>query len=125
MSDRYLSDLVEDVALDSDYLGYVKIQRRNATTGKIEKAVGLTGVEMFFSLTEGGAAIDTTVRWSLVELVSASGFYAGMLETAPMTTHLKPLGVGAMVWKALVKPGDVTTYRPCRLVWRRPEAAML
>lgn len=113
--------IIEDVPLKSDYLGYIKIRRRNGTTGKIELATGLTGVEMFFSLTEGGSEINVAVRWPLTELPGALGYYAGPLDAASSDAYLLPLGVGSSVWKAIVKPGDVVDYRPCRLVWRRPD----
>jgi hypothetical protein len=112
-------ETVEEVPAASDYTQLVRLRTRDLSTGAIVAAVGLTGVECFFSLTEGGSEINAAVRWGLTELVGAPGAYMGSLDAAAVTTYLEPQ-MGTTIWKAIVKPGDVTTYSPCSLVWRRP-----
>lgn len=108
--------------LDNDWEYIWPGTRRNASTGVIEPAAGLTGLAARISATDGGATINAALTQSLVERASLAGEYFAVVDGDALRTHLGNVTyIGRVVWEVF---GDGTNvlYSVARTVieHRRP-----
>jgi hypothetical protein len=100
------------VYLNNDWEFDYEFQQRNATTRRLEGATGLTGVQGWWSLTDGGVALaGTTTALTEASATLAPGRYTGVLDAAAVNTALTTLA-GKVVYEVIAKSGDVATSRP-------------
>jgi hypothetical protein len=110
---------MKSISLDNDYEPEYRATRKNAATGAIEAATGLTGLSARLSATDGGAAIHATMSVNLTERGS-TGIYFGVLQGDDLRTQLAALA-GSVVYEVFGDGVNVLTSIP-RLVSavRRP-----
>lgn len=87
---------MQDIFLDNDYEPEYTITKKNASTGAIEAATGLTGLTVRISATDGGAAIG-----ALTENASERGtlgIYFAIFDGDALRTALATSYVGVRVW---------------------------
>jgi hypothetical protein len=101
------------IALDNDWEAEHRATRKNAATGTIEPATGLTGMSAWLSATDGGAAIHATMTVNLTER-GTTGIYFGVLQGDDLRTRLASL-VGQVVFEVFGDGTNVLTSVP-RLV---------
>ena len=110
---------MKSIGLDNDWEAEYRATRKNATTGTVEPATGLTGLVCRLSATDGGAAIHATMSVNLTER-GTLGVYFGVLQGDALRTQLAAL-VGSVVYEVFGDGVNVLTSIP-RLVSaiRRP-----
>lgn len=93
-----------------DWVPEVEITTKNATTGVLEPATGLTGVTFLVSLTRGGSAISGLGSISASER-GTTGIYYAVVDLATLTTNLPAATYpdGTKVWLGLAKTGDIAS----------------
>ena len=96
------------ISLDNDYEMEVALSRKNATTGLLEPATGLTGLTFWLSATDGGATIHATLSVSAAERAGAPGVYSAILQGTDLRTHLASY-VGARVWEVFGDGANIDT----------------
>ena len=96
----------------------VELSRRNATTGDLEAASGLTGLAFTLATTPGGAAIGG-MSFSATERGS-TGIYAAVADLATLQAGLDASTYpdGTAVYLVLTKSGDIAS-RSWRKIIRR------
>jgi hypothetical protein len=111
---------VKTISLDNDWEVEYVATRKNATTGVIEPATGLTGLIGKLSATDGGATIHATLSVSLTER-GTTGIYFGVLQGDDLRAQLNPTYVGQVVFEVFGDGTNILTSIP-RLVAvvRRP-----
>ena len=111
---------MKSISLDNDYEPEYRATRKNAATGAIEAATGLTGLSARLSATDGGAPIHATMSVNLTER-GTTGIYFGVLEGDNLRTQLNPTYVGQVIFEVFGDGTNVLTSIP-RLVSavRRP-----
>lgn len=100
---------LSEVPLSSDWEFKFDLTAAATRTGYAAPASGLSGVQAWFSATEGGADIGgTTVN--LTERIDNAGSYYGVLDkvlvAAALTSYLN-----ATVWEVFSAPNDVLAAR--------------
>jgi len=110
---------MKSIALDNDWEPEYRASRKNAGTGTIEPATGLTGLSARLSATDGGAAIHATMSVNLTER-GTTGLYFGVIEGDNLRAQLVAL-VGQVIYEVYGDGTNVFTSIP-RLVAavRRP-----
>ena len=86
----------KNLYLDNDFEIEFAFQRKNATTGNLEAASGLT-LTGRFSATDAGLTIHASLSVSLTERGS-TGIYAGVVQGDDLRTQLAAAYVGKTVW---------------------------
>ena len=76
------------IYLDNDYEPEYELTRRDESSGDEEAAAGLTGLLVWLSATDGGAAIHASLSKSLTERAGESGTYYAVIEGDDLATHL-------------------------------------
>ena len=75
------------IYLDNDFEPELRLTRKNASTGDLEAATGLTGLTGRLSATDAGATIHASLSVSLTER-GTTGIYYGTIEGDNLRTHL-------------------------------------
>jgi len=79
--------LLKTINLDNDWEFEYRATRKNAATGTLEPATGLTGLNGRLSATDAGAAIDPLLSVSLSERGS-TGIYYGVVQGDDLRSKL-------------------------------------
>ena len=105
--------LTEDQELEAE------ITRRNATTGVLEAATGLTGLTFTISATAGGATIGS-LSFAAAER-GTTGRYFAVADTATLVAGLSVASYpeGSAVYLVLSKSGDIASRSWRKLVRRQ------
>lgn len=89
---------MKQVAVDGNSWEFEwKARKRNAASGDLEPATGLT-VSAWFSATEGGAEIDVTVKIALAERSGEPGTYFGVCPGSAIKAKMANLA-GRTAWE--------------------------
>ena len=85
---------MKTISLDSDW-EYIwgASTRRNAATGAVEAAAGLTGLLAWLSATEGGATIHASLSKTMVERSGLPGEYFAIVDGDVLRLRLAAAGV--------------------------------
>jgi len=75
--------------LDNDFEFEYAITRKNTNTGASEVAAGLSSLQAWVSLTDGGDALDADLTVNATERPSTDGTYSGVFEGDNLRTHLE------------------------------------
>lgn len=111
------SDDADTITRGNDRDVVYQLTRRNADTGAIEPATGLSGVTAHLSITDSGDATSGATV-TLVERSARPGEYYGVLDAAQVDSATEGR---AVVFEVLVRSGDVRTSRRLRVIAvRRP-----
>lgn len=110
---------MKSVSLANDWEAEYRATRKNAATGTLEPATGLSSLTARLSLTDGGAAIHSTLNVALIER-GATGIYSGVMLGPDLQTQLNALA-GTVIYEVFAVGTSVLTSIP-RLVQaiRRP-----
>lgn len=102
---------MKSIVLDNDWEIEYKATRKNAATGTLEPATGLTGLYGQLSATDAGAAIDPSLKVTLTER-GVTGIYFGTLQGDALRTVLAAAYVGQVIYEVFGDGVNVFTSIP-------------
>lgn len=105
--------------LTEDQEAEFEFNRKNATTGVLEAASGLTGMTVHISATAGGSAIGA-LSFNLSER-GTTGIYYAVMDTATLVAGLSTSSYpdGAAVYLVVSKSGDIASRSFRKIVKRQ------
>lgn len=108
----------KDVALDNDWLFEWAGTRENTATGATEAASGLSSLNAWFSATDGGATIHSSLSKSMAERASLAGEYFAVVDGTDIRSQLATY-VGTTVWEVFGDSVNVLYSEPRKVVRTR------
>lgn len=85
--------------------------RRNAASGEVEAATGLT-IEAWFSDEDGGATIDADLTKTLAERADTDGEYFAIVTGDVMEEHLADYDEGDVIYEVMSDGTDIIYSAP-------------
>lgn len=99
--------MADDINLGDNYEAEKAITRKNATTGAVEAAAGLS-VTFRLSATRTGSAINANLSVAATERSSTPGTYYAQFTQANLETHL-PIATYPTVYLQTVIGGEIVS----------------
>jgi len=111
---------MDDIYLDNDFEPEYTVTRKNASTGAVEAATGLTSITVRISATDGGAAIGALTGAASER--GTLGIYYKIFDGDALRTALATAYLGARVWVVFGDGTNVLTSDPATVRERRRAA---
>ena len=105
---------MKNVSLDNDWRYKYRVTTDDATTGATIAATGLTGLQAWFSLTRGGATINSALTKTMAELSGTPGTYTAVVDGDVLRTYLLA-SAGDVVFEVFGDGTNVLTSIPRRV----------
>lgn len=110
------------IYLDNDWEPEFTATQKDATTGEVEPATGLTSQLAYISATRGGSAIHSTLSVSLTERGTTGIYYAATpVQGENLNTHLNSSTyLNKVVWVRFGDGTNITVWEPYIVKQYRP-----
>lgn len=113
-----MADPLTQIPLDNDHEYIYRAQQKNAATGDLENAEGVTGLKAWFSLTDQGPTIHVALEKALVARTQKLHEYFAVVDGDVLRTHLLA-HVGKVGYEVFGDGTNVMSSHPVRFVATR------